>query len=248
MSLPWRGPVFSHVVSIGSFCSVARELDRYGLRDASYPLDWVICSASSAVRLLESRFAGFPRLESLERDSVHAYIVRDTQAGVSFYHDFDTGQPLETQYDSVRSKYERRAERLSRAIRRPTLFVRWIDGQADYDYLNENLKYVLRVLKTYNSANDLLLVGLVGLPERCGQLRVYTVEADPNDTVAREFVRKNPELRRRLLMLRYPLSKRLANLWYRDQRKRAAIRASSQQVTTSSVYTGDASLPPEGTE
>jgi len=227
MNLPWHGPVFSHVVSIGSFCSVARELDRYGLRDGSYPLDWVICSASSAVRLLESRFAGFPRLESLERDSVHDYIVCDTQTGVSFYHDFDADKSLESQYDAVRSKYQRRAERLSRAIVQPTLFVRWIASRSDYDYLRDNLDHVMRVLRAHNPANELVLVGLVDLPETCGPLPVHRVEPDPNDSVSREFVRKSPTLHRRLLMLKYPLPKRLANLWFREQRKRALRRSNS---------------------
>lgn len=33
---------YKHVISLGFFCSVALELERKGLRDASYPFDWLI--------------------------------------------------------------------------------------------------------------------------------------------------------------------------------------------------------------
>ena len=34
--------MFDHVISLGWFCSPAHEIRRIGLRDASYPFDWLI--------------------------------------------------------------------------------------------------------------------------------------------------------------------------------------------------------------
>lgn len=34
--------VFTHVVSLGWFCSVARELEKAGLREFSMPFDWCL--------------------------------------------------------------------------------------------------------------------------------------------------------------------------------------------------------------
>lgn len=39
--------MFKHIISLGHFCGVAQELERLGLRDASYPFEWLITSSSA---------------------------------------------------------------------------------------------------------------------------------------------------------------------------------------------------------
>ena len=63
---------FSNIVSLGSFCSVAMELEKKGLRGASYPFDWLISdSFECVISEIENGFGDFLNLEFLNlRESV----------------------------------------------------------------------------------------------------------------------------------------------------------------------------------
>lgn len=50
---------YSHFISLGCFCGVAEELERLGLRDASYPFDWLIGPYDSYIKLINSNFDDF---------------------------------------------------------------------------------------------------------------------------------------------------------------------------------------------
>jgi len=204
-------PTYKHVVSIGYFCSTALELERYGFREASYPLDWVTCPLKPTLALLESDFQGFVRPESLARDSVHNYIVHDAQSGIDFYHDFNSHQTIEEQVVMVQEKYRRRISRWRAAITERALFVRYIANSDELDYLDENMPAVLLLLRRSNPLNDLLLVGNSDLRPTCGGLKVFRVDADEGDVVARAFVEKNRLLQLKLLTLPYPLALRVRN-------------------------------------
>lgn len=44
---------YKHVISLGSFCSPALKIERLGLRDGSYPFDWVLSrSMNNVVELI----------------------------------------------------------------------------------------------------------------------------------------------------------------------------------------------------
>lgn len=202
---------YRHVVSIGSFCSTALELERYGLRDSSYPLDWLTCPLESTLELIESGFKHLVQPEHLVRDSVYTNIVHDAESGIAFYHDFDPAQTVESQVDGVKDKYERRSRRCCTAITEPTLFVRYIMNPDEFDYLDENMDDVLSVLRQSNPQNHLLLVGNSDIPSACGGLEVFQVEPDDGDTVARRFAAKNRRLGLTLLALPYPFAVRLRN-------------------------------------
>jgi len=206
-------PRYRHVISLGYFCSTALELKRYGLRDHSYPFDWNISPIRSALAMVESGFDGFLQLDRL---SPEAGYVRDTGTDILVYNEFDPARSIGEQYEAVREKYERRIARFRRAISEPTLFVRYIDSEGrsleEFTYLDENMAAVLAVLRRTNPLNDLLLVGDDALPATCGGLRVYRVASDEADVVARKFLQKNPELRRNLVGLDYPLGVRAGNL------------------------------------
>jgi hypothetical protein len=200
---------YRHVISLGYFCSTALELQRYGLRDGSYPLDWNISPIGPTLAVVESSFEGFLQLDRLSPEPER---VLDTGSGIFVYNAFDPARPIADQYEAVREMYARRIERFRRAVMEPTLFVRYVDDQQEFAYLNENMAAVLAVLRQTNPANDLLLVGNAGLPATCGGLRLYVVEPDEGDWVARKFLQKNPQLRRKLMGLDYPLGLRARNL------------------------------------
>ena len=223
-------PKYRHVISLGYFCSTALELQRYGLRDASYPLDWNISPIRPTLAMVESGFDGFLQLERLEAEPDR---VRDTGSGILVYNDFDLTRPLAAQHPAVRDKYARRIERFKRAIAERTLFVRYIKDLEEHTYLDEHMADVLAMLRRTNPRNDLLLVANDELPPTCGGLPVYLVARDDGDGVARRFLQKNAALRRRLVLLEYPVAARSWNLvryWSNWVRKRLRPRTRLHQL------------------
>ena len=57
--------MFKHIISLGHFCGVAQELERLGLRDASYPFDWLITKREPLHRLINNHFDGFLEYDNL---------------------------------------------------------------------------------------------------------------------------------------------------------------------------------------
>lgn len=215
------------MISLGHFCSTALELQRYGLRDGSYPLDWNISHIEPTMALVESGFQGFLQLELLERDPERSDVVNDKGSGIAVYNSFSGELPIAAQYETVRARYARRIKRYRRAVAQPTLFVRYMVDGEEFSYLDEHMPAVLAALRKTNPGNDLLLIGNADLPATCGGLPVYTVEVDDGDVVARRFAGKNRELNRKLLGLNYPLWLRVTNLlrfWRPLQRLRRRLR------------------------
>ena len=206
-------PLYEHVISLGYFCSTALELQRYGLRDGSYPFDWNISFLEPTLTLIRSDFEGFLVRDRLVRDPTRPGIVHDTGSGIDVYNDFAPDLSIDDQFAEVSAKYARRIERFRRATRQRTLFVRYIVNLEEHAYLDEHMAEVMAILRKSNPLNDLVLVGTDDLPSACGGLRVFTASVDEDDDVARAFLRKNRELRRLMLGLPYPTSRRLLNLY-----------------------------------
>ena len=51
--------LYRHVVSLGWFCSVAEEIERLGLRNASYPFDWILTDWQTVAEMTEGTFTDF---------------------------------------------------------------------------------------------------------------------------------------------------------------------------------------------
>ena len=205
---------YQRVISLGYFCDVARELQRYGLRDASYPFDWVVSDIRAVLTLLEADDDGLLRLENLNRDPARPHVVRDQSLGglgVWFFNDFDADQGIEPQLPAVRAKYSRRMQRLRRSASRPTLFVRYVHDRDEQAFLEANIGRLLGILRGLNSKNDLVLIGSVGYAETSDGLEIHLVEPDPGEDVARQFLRKDARLHRMFQRLNYPLSRRIPN-------------------------------------
>jgi len=208
----WRR--YQHVISLGHFCGVASELERFGLRDASYPFDWIICELQPALELMESGLGELLERGVLSRQQDHPHIVQHP-SGVSFYHDFRPECSIDEQLAEVGAKYARRMARLQASVQERTLFVRYVIDSAEFEYLEKNMPAVLSVLRRGHPRNDLLLIGNATLPATCGDITMHRVEADEGDMVAREFLRKNKKLGRTLLWVNYPVTHRIRNyLWH----------------------------------
>ena len=45
------------MVSLGGFCSVAEEIEKLGLRSASYPFDWILTDGKTVEEIMKGEFA-----------------------------------------------------------------------------------------------------------------------------------------------------------------------------------------------
>lgn len=152
------GRTYSHIISLGSFCSVAMELEKKGLRAASYPFDWVIGDDfESVIGLIDSHFEDFLEVSYLSREH-RPDVYFNSRRHIHFYHDFNASDSLERQIPDVRRKYDRRIERFYDAIRQPTLFVRYCIRPKDEEFVRNNRESILKFLRSFNPDNAILYI------------------------------------------------------------------------------------------
>ena len=83
---------YDTIISLGSFCQIAYQLERKKLKNFSGPIDWMLSpSLSNVNRLLENRFKGFMDYQNLTVEgsaNIDTYIVKDNLYNIESYHDF----------------------------------------------------------------------------------------------------------------------------------------------------------------
>ena len=192
---------YNHFISLGYFCSVALELERIGLRSYSSPFDWIITDLEGVLNAIENNFTDFLRydlLKQCEDNKTHYY---NEKYKCSFFHDFvSTRKPLLLQLPSVKRKYKRRITRFYNNIVEPTLFLRYISDEiktsegksAELLWIEENYNRLLTILKGFNPANNIIFIANTGVESK--NIKIYNVNPDENDIVARKPLEKNKEL------------------------------------------------------
>lgn len=106
-----RQGVFKHYISLGHSCYVAMDLEELGLRDASYPLDWVNSPFGAAERAIKTRFDTFLEYDNLYQSKRTPTVYKNRDYMIAFPHDFDAYAKLSKQIGGVINKYSRRIER-----------------------------------------------------------------------------------------------------------------------------------------
>lgn len=192
---------FTHFISLGYFCSVAMELERYGFRNASYPFDWLVTPRFDCViDAIDTYFEGFLDYDALEQDPVKRQIYHNRNIHCSFVHDFNKYTPLSDQLPDVSDKFKRRIDRFYRDISEATLFIRYIndedltsDGRSsELVWIENNLDRIFGSIRHDNPENDILWIANTGVTS--DRIQIYNVEKDAGDNVARRPFEKNPEL------------------------------------------------------
>ena len=211
---------FEHVISLGYFCTIAMEMQRYGLRDSSMPFDWLFdVDWTSIEELWDNHFMQFLDRDLLYQEKGSSDHYWNVRYNIGFFHDFDGFQSLDAQLGKVQEKYNRRIERFYKDIQEPTLFVRYIKNREELEYIEQNYDIVLSKLKSCNQENAILFISNDDLQSEC--LPLYTAEKDENDFCARKPTDKNAELRTIFYKLNYDQSRRMINLKkYQAERKR----------------------------
>lgn len=207
---------YEHFISLGYFCSVALELERYGLRDGSYPFDWCISDIKGVFELINNNFESYTDYNLLEQNSKEHNHYRNKKYNVQFFHDFDEYTPLENQMHYFVKKYERRIKRFYKSISDPTLFVRYISSEnmafgkksEELAWLEDNYEYIISTLKKFNSKNEIIFISNTDLVS--DKIKIFYVQKDDEDVVARKPFEKNVQLTELMDNIDYP--KRIENL------------------------------------
>lgn len=149
---------YNHIISLGSFCSVAMELEKRGLRPASYPFDWLIADELETIlQLIENNFKDFLDYPSMYQEN-NPNVYFNDKINAHFYHDFNAFEPLESQILVQQKKYDRRIKRFYDDIRQPTLFIRYCKTPEDEAYIKNNKSRILSFLKSFNPDNQIIYV------------------------------------------------------------------------------------------
>lgn len=151
---------FKNVVSLGFNCHVAKDLERLGYRNASYPFDWLISDFKDVLSSIENGFSEWLELDNIEQDEEHKNVYHDRGTGFDFYHDFFPDKSIEQQYPSVKEKYCRRIERFQKDCLEPTLFIRFVRNEDELRFIKENNEKILSVLKNSNENNECIYLVL----------------------------------------------------------------------------------------
>lgn len=220
----WKGHenVFEHVISLGYFCSVAIELENVGLREKSYPFDWLISEWHGVEHCMKNGFSGFLDRESLHQSLHNPMMYKNTRLGIMFFHDFDQYASFDQQIQKVEEKYQRRIQAFYAASAQPTLFVRYVKSEEEAKYLEENHDQVMDMIKRFHPSNEILFVYSDTI---CCQIpNSYPVEPDKDAKVAKRFFEKNGELEAYFRSdALYDPEKRATNLkWHREKQRREA--------------------------
>ena len=213
---------YKHVISLGWFCSVAEELEKIGLRTASYPFDWILTDWETVMEMMEGSFLGFLDADKLEQDEKtrNMYHHKERKC-LTYVHDIDPYENYERQVEKARLKYERRLERLRRDICEPCIFVRYIRDAQEFQYITEHRRELENWLEGFHPENRIVYIA----NEELGQASfIWSVCRDENDGVARIFLDQLPELRNWLLAQSYDFSIEYNLKRYRKNHKRKKAR------------------------
>lgn len=150
---------YDAIISLGSNCQPAYQLERMQLRNSSGPLDWMISHSLPQVSLLiRKNFSDFMdfdnlTLEGIEPGSPH-YTVRDTVNNCISLHDFPIEKNLKDSFPEIKFKLDRRINRILEKFNncKSILFIRVMGGYDDVIDLNISLSE-----KVKNKFNILLI-------------------------------------------------------------------------------------------
>jgi len=193
--------IYENVISLGYFCNVALEIERIGLRKASYPFDWIITSDfNMVIQLIKSEFKSFMLYDNLYQEyAINPDYYFDIENTIHFYHDFSSKISLKDQFKNVKNKYGRRINRFFKDIKKPTLFVRYITNKKEFEFINENYAEIDSLLKSFNKANTIIYITNEKNFAENNNVKTFYTEKDKKESVSRKFLNSSPDIKKFLL-------------------------------------------------
>lgn len=211
-------------ISLGYFCAIAGELERFGLHDRTYPFDWLISDFEGVIRAIETHFEDFWEYKEWYQDKNNRHYYKHNSYDFHFHHDFDSFQSLEKQLPAVREKYNRRIEAFYSAIEKPTLFIRYISDEQRIEgiskellWIEENNDRIISLLKSFNSDNEIMYIA--NSEVKSDKITIYPVTKEKGKLAVRFPFDNNKELNKYFSSVDHHL--KAANLkWLEKKSKR----------------------------
>lgn len=181
----------AHIIPLGFFCSPTEWLIQLGLRQDSYPFDWVICSLDAVNHLIETHFKDLFELSDLSCEMNDHCVVSHQSYFFQSFHDFSKNWDLERQMPKVKAKYAHRIADFYNLLKsgQPILFLRYLHPEEDDA---AKLDRFIALIRAYTPNFKLLLV--YNRDTTWGQiqqhdyiLRCFEVEKEPHDSVQRQL-------------------------------------------------------------
>ena len=189
--------MFDHVISLGWLCCPASEIKRIGLRDSSYPFDWLMTHDFSCIidLIKNKRYIKLYSDEMLQYES-DASKWYNREYLISIFHDFNKHKKMNSQIDAVNDKYFRRMKRFYENIMEPTLFLRYVKDESEALYISKYETEIANILKDGNAESEIVYIANSNLHDvlQFSTSRVYFVVPDDQDYVARSFLKQLPDL------------------------------------------------------
>ena len=148
--------MFENIISMGCACGVACSMIKYGLRSCVGPFDWYVSDFSSLLHFMETDFTDFlnrKHIKISERPNEFYDEKYDCYFANDVIYDFSE------EWEEIYEKYQRRIKKFSQMIQYPTCFVRCIRDEHEKQYICENYKYILSVIKKSNQLNEIVFLG-----------------------------------------------------------------------------------------
>lgn len=165
---------FDLILSIGQDCACAVYLNKFKLRNSSYPFDWLTKSNfDTRINLILNGFKDFCNKEDFVKlENIRGEIAdyknieyENKKTNFYFYHDFDINLEFDKAYEIVKERYERRINRFYNNINKSKdiLFVFW--GRSDV-INNEQLKEYYKKLNNKFQNQNIYLLILENIPNQ----------------------------------------------------------------------------------
>lgn len=157
--------MFDYFISLGSGCSVAASMSKYGLRSCSGPFDWLITPDFSYVLYhIETDFKNFLLQENLEMYDENPKHFRDKQYNIKFIHDKES---FIDEYEELKKKYNRRINKFLEIYRKKVCYLRRIGSEKDIKYIETHADYIRNIICKYNTDSEIIFLcdGTLTIPE-----------------------------------------------------------------------------------
>lgn len=146
--------MFSTFISLGYFCGVASSMGKLGIRDSSYPFDWVVSQFYGILHFLDSDFEDFLCRDHLVEDGNRFH---DIKWKIDFIHDGSISKAEE--YKKICVKYERRIERFREVLQNGSVcFIRAVRDQMEIQWIIENVEYITKVMSKFPNSKIIFLL------------------------------------------------------------------------------------------
>lgn len=140
-----RKRTYDYAISMGVSCQPAWHLAKNGLRDRSYPMDWIDTrNTDSLCTMLRTGFQDFFEKDLLEPEisGVNKELgFRHTKYGFLFRHEFKSLETFDKDFEAASEMYLRRIARLQERLRSEAsvLFVRLHSNPEDAEMIASTL-------------------------------------------------------------------------------------------------------------